>query len=212
VLSALRRWRDRRRHGQGPWGALLAPPPEGEWVSLDLETSGLDPARDQVLAIAAVPVRGGVIHLSERFEAVVKPPAALGIDSMRHHRLRPHDLADGLEEREAIEALLRWLGPRALIGYRIGFDAAMLDRHAAAITGFALPNPRHDLAHRWRRRDHARRPDALAGDASFEAIAAALDVPMLARHTALGDAVTAAACWLALEAEAAGVRAGPARR
>lgn len=203
MLTPLRRWLDRRRHGHGPWGGLLAPAPAGEWVSLDLETSGLDPARDRILTIAAVPVVDGRIRLAHRFEATVRPPcdadAAPDMEAIRHHRLRPQDLAHGLDEHEAVADLLDWLGPRALIGYRIAFDVAMLDRVVPAITGFRLPNPRTDLAQRFRALQHRRNPHAVAGEAGFEAIAGALGVPMLGRHTALGDATTAAACWLALQ-------------
>ena len=39
--SALRRWWLRRTHGSGPWGALLQAAAAGEWVSLDLETTGM---------------------------------------------------------------------------------------------------------------------------------------------------------------------------
>ncbi|MCF7221796.1 exonuclease domain-containing protein [Marilutibacter chinensis] len=199
----LRRWLDRRRHRDGPWSGLLAPAPTGEWVSLDLETSGLDPARDRILTIAAVPVADGRVHLARRFEATVRPPSDSepppDIDAIRHHRLRPQDLAHGLEEHEAVASLLDWLGSRALIGYRIGFDVAMLDRVVPEVTGFRLPNPRTDLAARFRARLHRRNPHAVAGDADFEAIAGALGIPMLGRHSALGDATTAAACWLALQ-------------
>jgi DNA polymerase-3 subunit epsilon len=200
MWRSLHRWQARRRHGHGPWAALLAPPPDDEWVSLDLETSGLDPACDSILTIAAVPVTAGRIRLADRFEAVLHPPPGLDIASIRHHRLRPQDLAGGLDEQEAVARLLHWLGPRTLIGYRIGFDVAMLDRVVPGITGFALPNPRIDLARRFRTRMHRRSPHATAGDSGFEAIAEALGVPMLGRHTALGDATTAAACWLAMRA------------
>jgi len=199
----LRRWIDRRRHGSGPWGALLGPPPDGEWVSLDLETTGLDTARDHILTIAAVPVSAGRIHLAERFEAVVRPADDVSrvahIDAIRHHRLRPQDLAHGVAVHDAVARLLNWLGPRTLIGYRIGFDVAMLDRVVPAITGFRLPNPRIDIAAEFSVRARHRAPSAEL-DAGFETVAAALGVPMLGRHTALGDAITAAACWLALRA------------
>ncbi|HBK56253.1 MAG TPA: hypothetical protein DDZ76_08235, partial [Xanthomonadales bacterium] len=57
-MSAVMRWWLRRRHGRGPWRGLLDPHPGDEQVSLDLETTGLDPARDRILRLAAVPVRG----------------------------------------------------------------------------------------------------------------------------------------------------------
>ena len=67
-MSPLSRWWLRRRHRGGEWAALLQPPPAGEWVSLDLETTGLDPSSDHILSLAAVPVRHGRVLLSERFE------------------------------------------------------------------------------------------------------------------------------------------------
>lgn len=203
MLASLRRWLDRRRHGDGPWGGLLASPPAGEWVSLDLETTGLDTTRDHILTIAAIPVSAGRVHLADRFEAVVRPPdgapRAADIEAIRHHRLRPQDLAHGSDVQVAVAQLLDWLGPRTLIGYRIGFDVAMLDRIVPAITGFRLPNPHIDIALEYAAHAH-RNPDAGLDTTGFETVAAALGVPMLGRHTALGDATTAAACWLALRA------------
>ena len=67
-MQPLSRWWLRRRHGAGEWGGLFAAAPGGEWVSLDLETTGIDPARDHILSLAAVPVRDGTAWLSERFE------------------------------------------------------------------------------------------------------------------------------------------------
>ena len=58
-MHALSRWWMRRRHGEGEWGGLFAPSSADEWVSLDLETTGIDPARDHILSLAAVPVRDG---------------------------------------------------------------------------------------------------------------------------------------------------------
>lgn len=223
MMRALRVWRDRHRHGRGPWAALLAPPPAGQWVSLDLETTGLDPRRDRILSIAAVPIAGRRIQLGARFEALVRPDptdAPPDLNAIRHHRLRPQDLEHGVALHDAVAALLHWLGPRVLVGYRIGFDIAMLDRVVPTITGFRLPHRRIDLVDRFRARARHRQPDAIGGEVDFEHMAAALGVPMLARHSALGDAMTAAACWLLLDAPARrspdaasqhDVGAGPAR-
>lgn len=187
----------RRRHGDSPWRGLLEPAPRGEWVSLDLETTGLDPRRDHILSLAAVPVRGGRVLLSERFERRVRPDRDFDIASIRHHRITPQEAADGEPVTPVVAAFLHWLGPRALLGYNLGFDVAMLAPHVRGLTGFALPNPRVDLAEAYATRARRARPD-VPPDLGFAHITGALGVPVLGRHSALGDATTVALCWLAL--------------
>lgn len=196
----LRRWWLQRRHGDGAWSGLLQRPPAGEWVSLDLETTGLDPRRDHILSLAAVPVRNGRVVLSERFERRVRPDRDFDIASMRHHRITPDEAADGESVTPVVAAFLQWLGSRALLGYNLRFDLAMLAPHVRGLTGFALPNPRFDLAEAYATRARRARPD-VPPDLDFAHIAGDLGVPVIGRHSALGDATTVALCWLALRGE-----------
>lgn len=196
-MAGLRRWLDARRHGAGPWAALLQPHRGDELVSLDLETTGLDPRSDHILSIAAIPVREGRVRTSERFERVVRAERDFDIESIRHHRITPDESAHGSSVTRAVEDLLRWLGNRPLLGYNLAFDVAMLMPHARRITGFALPNVRIELAGEYQARQQRRNPDA-AIDLRLEAICEDLGVPMLGRHDATGDAITVALCWLAL--------------
>ncbi|NZA26805.1 3'-5' exonuclease [Luteimonas sp. SJ-92] len=197
-MDALRRWWWRGRHGGGEWAALLQPAPAGEWVSLDVETTGLDPQRDHILSLAAVPVRDGRALLSERFERRIRPDRGFDIESIRHHRITPDEAAGGISVTPAVREFLRWLGPRRLLGYHLVFDLAMLAPHVKALTGFALPNPRVELADTYAARARRARPD-VPPNLDFGHIADALGVPVLARHSALGDATTVALCWLALQ-------------
>ena len=112
--SALRRWWLRRTHGSGPWGALLQAAAAGDWVSLDLETTGLDPRSDHILSLAAVPIRDGQVRLSERFERLVRPRREFGIESIRHHLITPDEAAAGVPVEDAVRDFLHWLGSRTL--------------------------------------------------------------------------------------------------
>jgi len=197
--SALRRWWLRRRAGSGPWACLLRPAPPGEWVSLDMETTGLDPKRDQILSLAAVPVRDGRVLVSERFERRIRTHRAFGIESIRHHHITPEEAARGVAVTEAVREFLVWLEGRTLRGYHLAFDLAMLAPHVRALTGFALPNPRVDLAEAFAARARRAQPNA-PPNLDFGHIAGSLGVPVLGRHSALGDAVTVGLCWLALQA------------
>ena len=198
-MQPLARWWLRRRHGQNEWAALLAPPPAGEWVSLDLETTGLDPARDHILSLAAVPVRDGRVRLSERFERRVHTARAFGIQSIRHHRITPDEASEGEQVTDVVRDFLHWLGSRRLLGYYLAFDLDMLRPHVRALTGFDLPNPVVDLGDEVARRQRRQRPNAPV-NLDFAHIANTLGVPMVERHSALGDATTVALCWLALQA------------
>jgi DNA polymerase-3 subunit epsilon len=200
-MNAIRRRWLAWRHGAGPWAGLFAAPPAGEVVSLDLETTGLDVSADRILRLAAVPVRGGRVVLSERFERWVDPGRAFGIDSIRHHRILPGDVASAEAERAVVEAFLRWLGPRPLLGYCIDFDIALLDRSVRAITGFPLPSRRVDLADVDYRRQQGRHPET-AQRRDLDAILAEAGVPPMQRHDALADAAATALAWCVLRARA----------
>lgn len=197
-MHPLRRWWLHRRHRQSEWRALLEPYRGRELVSLDLETTGLDTRHDRILALAAIPVRDGRVCLSERYATLIQPGRSFGIDSIRHHRLRPADLIDAPRLEQVLPEFLRWLGNRPVLGYCIRFDLAMLAGPTRALTGFALANERIDLAFDYARLQRRLQPEA-EPHLSLEAILDALAVPALARHTALGDATTVAAAWLALQ-------------
>lgn len=200
-MNALhRRWLG-WRHRAGPWGALFAEPLRGEVVSLDLETTGLDVTADRILRLAAVPVRAGRVVLSERFERWVDPGRGFDIDSMRHHRILPGDVADAADERTVVREFLQWLGPRPVLGYCIGFDIAMLDRSVRALAGFSLPNPRIDLVDVDYRRQQVRHPET-ARHRDLDAILAEAGVPPMQRHDALADAAATALAWCVLRARA----------
>ena len=197
-MHALARWWLRRRHGAGEWAALFSPASAEEWVSLDLETTGIDPARDHILSLAAVPVRDGTAWLSERFERRVHTARAFGIESIRHHRITPDEASAGEPVTDVVRDFLHWLGGRRLLGYNLGFDLDMLAPHVRALTRFDLPNPTVDLADAVAAAQRRQRPDAPV-NLDLVHIAERLGVPMIGRHTALGDATTVGLCWLALQ-------------
>lgn len=197
-MRALRRWW-LRRTVDGEWAGLLQAPPAGEWVSLDLETTGLDPRQDHILSLAAVPVRDGRVWLSERFERRIRADRDFGIESIRHHRITPAEAAEGVAVTAAVREFLHWLGARTLLGYHLAFDLAMLSPHVRGLAGFGLQNPRVDLAEAFAARARRAQPNA-PPNLDFQHIARSLGVPVLGRHSALGDAVTVGLCWLALQA------------
>ena len=197
-MQPLTRWWLRQRHADSEWAALLQPAAADTWVSLDLETTGMNPGQDHILSLAAVPVHDGQVWVSQRFERRVQTDRAFGIDSIRHHRITPDEASAGEPVVEVVRDFLHWLGGRRLLGYYIDFDIGMLAPHVRAMTGFALPNPIVDLGEEVARRQRQQRPD-VPPNLDFVHIATTLGVPIVGRHTALGDATTVGLCWIALQ-------------
>ena len=58
------------------------------FVVVDLETTGLDPRRDEVLSFAAVPIDGGRIIAGATVSGLVRPDVAPPASSIEIHGLR----------------------------------------------------------------------------------------------------------------------------
>jgi len=189
-LRGLRRW----------WRSLASASPyeEQELVSLDLETSSLDPSAAVILSIAAVPVRDRRVLLSERFERVVRADAAVDPEAVKYHRLLPSDVEQGVPPQQAAREFAAWLGERPLLGYCLGFDCMMLEKAAQWAGRELLPGRRFDIREIYRRRMLQRNPEENPAQA-LDDILAVLDVPRIGRHTAIGDATAVALAFLGLK-------------
>ena len=198
MLRALRRASDRRRHAEGEYGWLFHPYTGNEMVAIDCETTGLDTRTAELVSIAAVKVRDGRVLTSESLDLRLQRPASLNGDSIRIHGLRGIDLVGGDGVEEALDKLLDFIGNRPLMGWCLDFDVAILNRHLRPRFGFDLPNALIEVSQRYVR-DLRRSHPEIEPNLRFEAVAKALGVPVIGRHTALGDAVTAALMYLRLE-------------
>lgn len=177
-------------------------PPQNEWVSLDCETTGLNIGRDEIISIGAVRIVGDRILTSERLELLVKPSKGVSADSIRVHRLRERDVAQGLEPEEAVRQLLHFIGSRPLVGYFLEFDVAMINRVLFPMLGMGLPQPKIEVsAMYFDYRNRGLEPH-LKGvtniDLRFATLMDDLRLPQRDAHDAVNDAVMAAMAFIKL--------------
>lgn len=165
-----------------------------EVISLDCETTGLDPNTDDLLTVAAVKIRDGKIMTSEKLDLRLPPSPKQAADSIRIHGIRKVDLEDCIPYSEALPKLLNFIGNRPLLGYYIKFDVTLLNRYIREAFGFELPNPTIELADVFSSK--TRQPET--ADLRFERILTELSVPTFRRHTAIGDATMVAMAYLKL--------------
>lgn len=180
---------------------MWAPPPQGEWVALDCETTGLNVHRDEIISIGAVPIVGDTIRTSERLELLVRPNRSISAESVRVHGLRERDVAEGLDPDEAMMRLMRFIGSRPLVGYYLEFDVAMINRAVFPLLGVGLPQRKIEVSAMFydfkRRQLPPYGPDADI-DLRFAVMMRELDLPLREAHIALNDAVMAALAFIKL--------------
>jgi len=178
---------------------LFDPPPQGESVSIDCETTGLNTRTDDIVTVAAVKIRGNRILTSERFEAMVKPRAKLNPDAIKVHRLREQDVAGGRPIEEVLPDLLRFIGSRPLVGFYLEFDVAMLNKHVRRLIGIDLPNAQIEVSGTYYERKYGDAPPGVEIDLRFMSILRDLGLPALDQHDAYSDALMTAMMYLTLE-------------
>lgn len=123
-----------------------------EVISLDLETTSLDPRRADILSIGAVLVRRGKLVMGERLELYVEPPPSLDAESIRIHKLRRADLEGQLQLEQALRQVLAFIGDRPLLGYYLSFDVAVLNRHLRQLLDRQLHNPSIEISSLYHRK------------------------------------------------------------
>ncbi|AYC31198.1 3'-5' exonuclease [Pseudomonas cavernae] len=119
---------------------------EQRLVVLDLETSGLNPQRDQVLSIGAVVIEHGAIDLAQQYECTLQRADQRAGASTLIHGLAPSAIVAGREPAEALLDFLEFLGASPLLAFHAGFDRHMLSRALKQTLGLRLQHPFLDAA------------------------------------------------------------------
>ena len=196
-----RRWQ-LRRLADTAFAPLWDPPPPEEWVALDCETTGLNPRQDEIVSIGAVRIVGQRILTSESLQLLVRPSKNVRPESVRIHRLRACDVAQGLPPEQALRQLLHFIGSRPLVGYYLEFDVAMLNRAIRPLLGMGLPQRKIEVSalyYDWKFRQlpphRQQNPDI---DLRFATLMQDLQLPQREAHDALNDAVMAAMAFIKL--------------
>jgi DNA polymerase-3 subunit epsilon len=150
------------------------------YSALDLETTGLDPERDAIVAIGSVRIVGGRVLEQERYEALVKPARPIPQSATDIHGLTWEMLHDKPPLTEVLPTFQAFLQGTLLVAHNGAFDVAFLRREGLD------PPPLLDtllLA-------QLLFPDLK--DYNLELLAERFGVPVIGRHTALGDALMTA--------------------
>lgn len=168
---------------------------KASWCALDLELTGLDPRRDVIIAVGAVPIEDGRVILGQGFYTLVRTTQRSAHGAILAHRLRVADLADAPPLADALDALFDVLGGRVPVFHTAAVERGFLSP-VFARRGLRLPRAADTdaLGRLWLKQRDGGAPPWLALAKLSEALGQRAETA----HHALGDALTTASAFIAL--------------
>jgi DNA polymerase-3 subunit epsilon len=167
-----------------------------EIVVVDIETTGLNTRKDDLIQVGAVRIVDGKLLDGDSFERLANPGRPIPVDPQRFHGITDEMVAHAPTGGDILQEFLDYAGNAVLVGYNIAFDLAFMNR-VGEVRNPTLDTMLLSVGAFPSRQDH-----------SLEALADHFDEEIHGRHTALGDADATARIFLHLipELDRAGAR------
>ena len=157
-------------------------------VVVDVETSGLSPHTDQLIAIGAVAVCGGAVRFEDSFYALVRQARPSPTENILVHGIDGTTQTSAPDPADALSEFLTYAQKAPLIGFHADFDRVFIVRAMQAALGMAPENDWLDLADLA----PALYPERAEQALTLDDWTAAFGIENYARHDALADALATA--------------------
>lgn len=170
------------------------------FTAVDVETTGLSPARDGIIEVGACRIEGGAIV--RRLSLLIRRDEPLPPRISRLTGIRDQELRNGVELAEALRTLYEFARDTVWVLHHARFDLGFLNA-AGARAGLPIVAP--PVIDTLLVADRLLPPGQRR---SLDALCRRLGVPVTQRHRALPDAELTAQLWLRLQGDLArqGVR------
>ncbi len=175
-----------------------------EFLSLDIETTGLNPNTADMLSAGWVVIRGGRVDLASAESHIVRPKGSVG-RSAAIHGLTDTVVESGVEWVTVLDRIIEALTGRVLLVHHAGLDKVLLDRLCRERFGCPLPVPVVDTLalerSRRQRRHHVDDKTSLR----LADLRSNYQLPRYAAHDSMVDAIATAELLIAMVAHNGGV-------
>ncbi|WP_448384310.1 3'-5' exonuclease [Desulfosoma sp.] len=162
---------------------------EATFVSVDVETTGLDVRRDEIIAVALVPIQAMKIRVRDAYYSMVKPQK-YRVETMKYHGIGMDVLRQAPTFQDIAQELLRRCNG-ILVGHCVSLDYQFLRRHFKN-AGVSFQRDVVDIAEveKWIGQKTSHRPTC--DELSLDALITRYGLKEHYRHHALADAFFAA--------------------
>jgi len=164
------------------------------FVVLDVETTGLNINKDELLSIGAIAIINGQIALHDSFSMQIKQEQPQANASTLIHGLTPNQLRTGIPADTALSAFYRYLEQAHLLAFHAPFDQAILQRSYRKALKRPFKYPFWDVADICA----ALFPEAAKDTKGLDAWLNKFHLEVTERHNACADALATAELMLIL--------------
>jgi DNA polymerase-3 subunit epsilon len=167
------------------------------FVVLDLETTGLNPHKDEILAIGAIRMRGPRILVGETFYSLIQPERRAWAETIPLHHILPDDVATAPSLAAILPELTVFCTGSVLAGYSVLLDRAFLTAgrpEAGQVLAISVWLDIRQVA-RWLAAQKPPAPETSPTNDDLDTLAGHYGIPVHTKHHALADAFVTAQIW-----------------
>jgi DNA polymerase-3 subunit epsilon len=168
-----------------------------EFIALDLETTGLDPKRDEIVSLGWVIIRQLAVDFSSCEHVLVRPTRELSESSVVVHHIFDSDVANAPDIATALEHLLPQMAGRVLISHHAPIELGFLGQACKRCFGAPLQIPTVDTLVLALRDLHRSGQPMKSGALKLDNLRRSHNLPPFRAHNALSDAIAASGLFLA---------------
>lgn len=169
-----------------------------EMVAIDLETTGLDPKRDEILSIGLVNIDGFGVKLSTAWHRIVQIDRAIPGESAVIHHITDDQSAAGAPIDQLLPELLKRIAGKPIVVHYSPIEQNFINNACQKLYGAPFVVPIIDtleIGQRvFERRNHLIQP----GDLRLFNLRPRYNLPQYKAHNALSDALATAELFLAM--------------
>ena len=156
------------------------------YVVFDTETTGLDPSGgDEIISIAGIRIVGGKLRREEIFDQLVDPRRSVPLESLKIHEIYPEMLRGMPVIGDVLPQFREFVEGAVLVAHNAAFDMRFLELKQEA-AGVEFDQPVIDTLLLSAVVHPNQEPHNL------DAVAERFGLPIVGRHTALGDSILTA--------------------
>ena len=95
------------------------------YVVVDIETTGLNTKKDEILSFASIPVRGMRLHMDESYVTLIRPEK-FRIDSIKYHGITESDVMNAPTFEEVADRIEQIVTNSVVVGCAVHIDVEFL--------------------------------------------------------------------------------------